>query len=270
MEGENAARRSEHETRTILEFLQNNLLSAGRTGDTSLSAAFWSQDRPKDLTLRKSVDATESQIAHSFADSPLAEATVREMIGFAYLSLHEAALAVKQYERALALREAMQGGNDASTASCRNQLAVAYRLAGRDAEAARLFERDFDSLASASTLTASGFMLLVQGQPAEAELKLRAALLIRQKKQPDEWSTFDTMCALGEALADRKKLTEAEPLLLSGYDGLRQRADKIPDSDRPRLLHAREALVKLYKAWGKQEKAAVWQSAAEIATAKKP
>ena len=180
------------------------------------------------MTLRKAVDVTESKVTEAFADRPLAEASVREMLGLAYLNLGEAAPAVKQYERALALREAMQGGNHPETAACRNQLAVAYRLASLTAEAGHLFDHNSTAPTYASALAVRGSMLLFQKQPAEAELKLRECLTIRQKIQPDDWTTFDTKSLLGEAFLDQKKFAEAEPLLLSGYEGMKQREAMIP------------------------------------------
>ena len=92
-------------------------------------------------------------------------------------------------------------------------------------------------------------------KPAEAELKLRECLTIRQKIQPDDWTTFDTKSMLGEALLDQKKFADAEPLLLSGYEGMKQREDTIPSQEKPRLTKALERLVKLYEAWGKKDEA---------------
>ena len=149
---EKAARRSEEETKAVLDFFTKTLLSAGRPGDVSLSDTFWAGGQGKDLTLRKAVDVAESQVAEAFADRPLGEASVREMLGLTYLNLGEAAQAVKQYERALELREGMQGVSHPDTAACRNQLAVAYRLAGRTVEAGRLFDQNPNSPAHASAL----------------------------------------------------------------------------------------------------------------------
>ena len=87
------------------------------------------------------LDCAAARVAASFADRPLAEATVRELLGSAYLQLNQAALAVKQYELAFALREGVEGIDHPDTAVCRNQLAVAYRLAGRTEEAAELFDQ---------------------------------------------------------------------------------------------------------------------------------
>jgi tetratricopeptide (TPR) repeat protein len=269
-EAERAAKRSEQEVKAILWFLKNKLLSAGRPGDVSLTEAFWAGTEGKkdaavrkDMTLRQAVDETESRVAEAFADRPRAEASVREMLGLAYLNLGEAKEAVKQYERAYELREAIQGDNDPDTADCRNQLAVAYRLAGRDAEASRLYHRYPDSPTHASALAVRGSMLLSQKKPAEAELKLRECLTIRQKIQPDDWTTFDAKSLLGEALLDQKKYAEAEPLLLSGYEGMKQREAKIPSEDKVYLTRALERLVRLYEAWGKKDKAAKWRKELE-------
>ena len=78
-------------------------------------------------------------------------------------------------------------------------------------------------------------MLLLEKKPAEAELKLRECLTIRQKIQPDDWTTFDTKSMLGEALLEQKKFAEAEPLLLSGYEGMKQRRghDPVPGQAPP-------------------------------------
>ena len=262
---EQAARSSEEETKAVLDFFKRTLLSAGRPGDVSLAEAFWAGGQGKDVTLRKAVDVTESQVAEAFADRPLGEASVREMLGLAYLSLGDTAQAVKEYERAFALREAMQGANHPDTAACRNQLAVVYRLAGRPAEGGRLFDRNPNSPAHAAALAVRGSTLLVEKKPAEAELELRECLTIRQKIQPDDWTTFETKSMLGEALLDQKKFIEAEPLLLSGYEGMKQREDTIPSQDKPRLTKALQRLVKLYEAWGKKGEAIRWRKELEAA-----
>jgi non-specific serine/threonine protein kinase/serine/threonine-protein kinase len=257
------ARRSEQETRSVLAFLNDKLLSAGRPAGTSIADAFWAAGQNKDITLRKAVDTVEPQVAGAFADRPLAEAAIREMLGMAYLNVGEPDKAVKQYERAFALREAMQGISDPDTADCRNKLAVAYRLAGRTTEAARLFDQNPNSPTHAAALALQGGLLLTQKKPAEAELKLRASLTIRQKIQPDEWTTFDTKSMLGEALLEQKKYDEAESLLLSGYEGLKKREADIPVQKKSPITQALERLVRLYRAWNKEDKAAQWQKELE-------
>ena len=65
---------------------------------------------------------------------------------------------------------------------------------------------------------------------AEAESVLRESLAIRQKKQPNRWNTFNAQSMLGGALLGQKKYADAEPLLLAGYDGMKQRRQSIPPS----------------------------------------
>ncbi len=258
-EAEKAARQAEAEKKAILEFLKGTLLSAGRPGDASLSDAFWAGGQGKDVMLRKALDLAASKASEAFEDRPLAEATVRELLGLGYLNLGEAEQAVKQYERALALREAEQGVTDSETAACRNQLAIAYRLARLPAEAAHLFERNPNSPAHADALAVQGTTMLLEKKPAEAELKLRASLTVRQKVQPDDWKTFETKSLLGEALLDQGKYGEAEPLLVSAYDGMEEREGTIPPQDRPSLVKALKRVVKLYEKWGKEEEAVKWR-----------
>ena len=256
---EKASEQRAEETKAVLDFLKQTLLSAGRPGNSSLAQAFWAGGRGKDITFREAVDASESQVAERFAESPLQEASVREMLGLAYLSSGLPAKAVSQYERALALRQAAGKIHDEETAECRNQLAVAYRLAGRARESGHLFERSPDSHARTEALAVSGSLLLAENKARDAELKLRECLAIREKTEPDAWTTFDTKSLLGEALAKQKKFDEAEPLLLAGYEGLKEHIDSIPDRDKGRVSKARERLVTLYEDWGKPDAATMWR-----------
>ena len=47
----------------------------------------------------------------------------------------------------------------------------------------------------------------------------------RSTRLPDDWTTFNTMSLLGEALMGEKQHAEAAPLLLKGYEGLKARAE---------------------------------------------
>jgi hypothetical protein len=259
---EEAARLSEQDTKAVLAFLEDNLLSAGH------AMGWGGNGQSKDLKLREAVDAAEAKIAETFADRPLVEASLREALGSTYLDLGEATQAVKQLERALALREAVLGADHASTGDCRNKLAVAYRLAGLTSEAGHLYDQNPNSSSHASALAVRGAILLSKKKPTEAELKLRECLAIRQKIQPDDWTTFAAKVTLGEALLEQKKYADAEPLLLSGYEGLKQREAKIPAQDKVRLVKGLGRLVQLYEAWGKKDQEARWRK--ELETAETP
>jgi len=57
------------------------------------------------------------------------------------------------------------------------------------------------------------------------------------------------MIALGGALAGQKKFQEAEPLLVEGYSGMKEREAKMPPAAKTRLSEAIRRLVDLYTAW---------------------
>jgi hypothetical protein len=75
---------------------------------------------------------------------------------------------------------------------------------------------------------------------------------------PDDWRAFNARSVLGGSLLGQKKYAEAEPLLLSAYEGMRQREDKIPADGKVRLQESLQRLVQLYEATGQAEKAAEW------------
>src|SRR5262249_13727728 len=128
------AQRSQADANAVLEFFQDKVLSAGRPqGDEG--------GQGKDVTLRRAVDTAESEIAKSFADRPIVEASIRNTLGRTYWYLGEYTQAIQQHERALTLREAQLGAEHPDTLTSRNDLAEAYLWAGRTADAIRLHEQ---------------------------------------------------------------------------------------------------------------------------------
>jgi tetratricopeptide (TPR) repeat protein len=107
-------------------------------------------------------------------------------------------------------------------------------------------------------LAGLGTNLMMQGKWADAEPVLRECLAIREKQEPDAWTTSNTKSALGGSLLGQKKYAEAEPLLLAGYEGMKQRADKIPANGKARLPEAASRLVGLCAATGRPAEAARW------------
>ena len=101
--------------------------------------------------------------------------------------------------------------------------------------------------------------LLSQGKFAEAEPVARECLALREQLAPDDWRTFNSRSMLGHSLLGQKKYDEAEPLLLSGYEGLKQREQKIPAAGKVRLQEAIQRLVQLYEAMGRAGQAAEWK-----------
>ena len=92
----------------------------------------------------------------------------------------------------------------------------------------------------------------------EAELLAHECLAIRERKQPDDWRTFNARSMLGGCLLGQKKYAEAEPLLLAGCEGLLEREEKIPVRGKPRVKETLQRLVQLYEATGRRDRAAHW------------
>jgi eukaryotic-like serine/threonine-protein kinase len=150
------------------------------------------------------------------------------------------------------------------------QLLDAYTKAGENAKfAALLLEQLIEARKAlpkaspqlAGLLAQLGLTLLEQKKGAEAEPLIRESLAIREKTQPDAWSTFNAKSMLGGALLGQKKYADAEPLLLAGYEGMKKREKTIPPQGRVRLTEAVERLVQLYEATGKPDEVKKWQAA---------
>ena len=101
----------------------------------------------------------------------------------------------------------------------------------------------------------------------EAEQLYRECLTIREEVRPELWTTFDTRSLLGVCLLGQKDYAGAEPYLLSGYEGLKQRAEKIPPANQACLTEALQRLVDLYSAWQKQAEADRWRKELELRAA---
>jgi hypothetical protein len=93
----------------------------------------------------------------------------------------------------------------------------------------------------------------------EAETFARQCLAIREMEIPDDWRTFNARSVLGGSLLGQMKYTEAEPFLLSGYEGMKQRENTIPPQGKPRIRETLQRLVQLYEATGKALRATEWK-----------
>jgi hypothetical protein len=120
-----------------------------------------------------------------------------------------------------------------------------------------------DSVAAADAMAMLGFDLLRQEKWTDAEAVLRECLAIREKRQPDDWTTFNARSLVGAALLGRQDYPEAEPLLLAGYRGMLQREATIPKAGKVRLTEAAARLVQLYEAWGNEAEAGRWRKELE-------
>ena len=152
--------------------------------------------------------------------------------------------------------------------SIRAELAALLESLGNRPEAATLLQEQLQDLRagvggdSAEVATACAWTaraLLTAGMSADAELLSRKCLTIREKQIPDDWLAFNARSILGASLIGQKRYTEAEPFLISGYEGMKQREEKIPAAGKLRLKEAVQYLVQLYEATNRSDQAAEWK-----------
>jgi hypothetical protein len=117
----------------------------------------------------------------------------------------------------------------------------------------------------ADSEAALGRLLCQSGTHAEGERMLRDALDIRQRVlPPSHWRIGYTQALLGRCLAAQRSFTDAEQLLLKGYELLfAKRGD-----GREETRETAGGLVALYEAWGKPDRAALYQRQARPLGAK--
>ncbi len=211
----------------------------------SLAAGYWSMKRlDKSVPLFEDVlKRQEAKLGRQHPDTQLTLAN----LGVNYKD------AGRLKEAIPLLEEAHQAAKRFPTLSwVDGQLINAYAKAGENAKLADLIQEQSaearktmpkDSPQLAGVLVQIGVSLFQQKKCAEAEPFLRECLAIREKTQPDVWSTFYTQSLLGGALLGQKKYAEAESLLLKGYEGMKQREKMIPPigrhpaTRRPRSPH---------------------------------
>jgi tetratricopeptide (TPR) repeat protein len=202
--------------------------------------------------------------------------TTRSMhlLAFAYLGAGQIDQALPLFEETFRLRKATLGPNHWRTLVTMCALGEAYTAAGKLDRALPLLEESLararrqqaaDALRLGNFMDAVGLCRLHADKPGEAEKVLHECLLIRQKKDPDDWQTFDTHSLLGGALLGQRKYAEAEPHLRQGYEGMKQREATMPAHYKVHLTAALERLVQLYDAWSKKDEAARWRKEAEAA-----
>ena len=58
----------------------------------------------------------------------------------------------------------------------------------------------------------------------------------------------------------QKEYATAEPLLLAGYEGMKERYDRIPPLAKARLVEAAASLADLYAGMNQPDKATIWRN----------
>ncbi len=182
--------------------------------------------------------------------------------------------ALPLWEETLKFQKAKLGPDHPLTLTSMNNLGKAYCDAKQGAKAAPLLTEFVAGQRKrfpkgdprfAGLLSQVALALLECEQFAVAEEMLRECLEIREKAEPEAWTTFNTLSMLGGALLGQKKSAEAEPLLLKGYEGMKARLDQIPVANvhrlalQQRIPEALDRLIALYTALDKPDEVKKYQ-----------
>jgi tetratricopeptide (TPR) repeat protein len=174
-----------------------------------------------------------------------------------------------------------QGDSGPGVLECSWYLADFYSARGECDKAEPLFRQLLaahrrDNALALSAGDASVLSLAIrsyqgQGRHKEAEQFAREWLQVGETKLADGWGWSYLQSLLGGSLLAQKKYAEAEPLLLKGYEGMKQReAQQVPVVAKRDLTDALERLAQLYDAMSQKDKAAEWRKKLEATRPAKP
>ncbi len=190
-------------------------------------------------------------------------------LALAYREIDQVDRAIPLFERAAEGRRIKLGEDHPSTVVTQSYLARAYEKAHRYRDAEVLYRRVVEVAGRRkprddhmySELLARLGSCLIQEQNYEAAVvMLRESLEIKDRIEPDAWTTPNARSILGEALAGLKDFRGAESLLLNAQKALMMRQDKMYPLYRGSTLRdAVDRLVRLYEAWGKPADADHWR-----------
>jgi serine/threonine protein kinase/Flp pilus assembly protein TadD len=175
-------------------------------------------------------------------------------------------------EQELAIWRKRDGDNRRGVAGALENLGMVLNRQGRPEEAEPLYRESLEirrrllgTTNDWARVSANGLAsaLIEQGKPAEAEGLLREALSGFEDEPDPTWVPFLTRNLLGCSLMLQKRYLEAEPLLTSGYLGMKQRDDTLLHGGdtryAPDLYAARRWVSKFYEETGWADKAAEWK-----------
>jgi tetratricopeptide (TPR) repeat protein len=252
---------------------QENLLGADHPGTlaTRSSLASIARDQRKyaraEALYREVLELQKQTLGHDHVRTLQTESNLADV----YQAQGKYRRAEGLYREVLELRAKKLGAGHPDTLAGRNALAGLYQAQGKYDRAepvlveqlavlARTVKKDTpQELEAASVQFQLGTVWLRLKKYAAAERVFRECLATRARRQPGDWSTFDTKAQLGAALAGQKKYAAAEPLLREGYEGMKIRAEKIPPPSKPRLQETIRCLVEVYEAWDKKDRAREWR-----------
>jgi serine/threonine protein kinase len=254
---ENQARQSEAEARATVDFLTYDVFGVVPQDAPG--------ERGREVTIREALDAAAPKIGPALGQDPRLEAAVRHVLGTTYRFLEDLQSARYHLEQAVALRRRVLGDEDPATLTSQHSLCAVLHDQGRLPEAEALCRAVLGArrrllpagdAGIPSSLTLLGLILTDEGDPERAEPMLREALDLFGKAFPEgHWRTANAQALLGECLSAQGRFAEAEPPLVAACRTLLAP----PAAPRHHTRRAVELTVRLYEAWGKNDKAEQWR-----------
>src|SRR5260370_38114259 len=104
-----------------------------------------------------------------------------------------------------------------------------------------------------------GGVRVAEQKYADAEPVLRECLATRRQARPGDFRRYATEAVLGASLAGQGKHAEAEALLITAYEGMKERQGKTAAVNRRRLIQAGEWIIQLYEKSCQAVKAVEWR-----------
>lgn len=210
-----------------------------------------------DVTMREVLQQSALRLDSSFGERPEVESALRMTIGESFLRLGEPKQAMRQFERALELRDRDLGEHAEETLQARLRVASTRKELGdaAAAEAALLAVRA-DALAThggdhrAVLIADNDLALLYSTTGRRAEARALYARTLENEERvlgADHDDTVTTRLNLGTLLTDMNDLAAAEPLLVEAHAA---RARNLGDTD-PRTLEAANSVALLRLAQGR-------------------
>jgi eukaryotic-like serine/threonine-protein kinase len=245
---------------------------------TFLVEAFRSPDPTRDgrqVKVADVLDRASGRIDQIFAGSQATKGTLLDALGRTYDGLGLYDRAVSRHAHARDVREAALGPDHPATLTSRDNLAVAYKTAGRTAEAITLNEETLKLKTSRfgpdhpdTLLTRNNLAVAYSeaGRTAEAiALHDETLKLNTSKLGPDHSETFVSRNNLAHAYQIAGRTAEAIAL---HEETLKLRTSKL-GPDHPHTLHSRNNLAESYRTAGRTAKAiALHEETLKLRTAK--
>jgi tetratricopeptide (TPR) repeat protein len=237
------------ESRKQAEAVSTFLVEAFRSPDPSQTG--------RDVRVADVLDRAADRLGKGFAGTAATRGALLDALGQTYYGLGLYARGESALKDSLAVREAALGPDHPDTLESRNNLAEAYRLAGRAADAVPLFEgviKAFeaklgpdhpDTLTSRNNLAVA---YLAAGRSAAAVRLAEAVLKARESKLgPDHPLTLSSRNNLATAYGEVGRMAEA----LRMKEGVIKAFEAKLGPDHPDTLTSRNNLAQAYFAVGR-------------------